>query len=140
MYKNILVPIDLNQSDQSKTSLGHAAELAKSSGANLHLVTVLPEIPNLVAVHMSASYPDDARSSAANELKKLASDHGLGDGDCSTTVRHGPIYQKILDTAETVGADMIVIASHKPEAADYLLGSVAAKVVRHAKSSVLVLR
>ena len=38
------------------------------------------------------------------------------------------------------GAAMIVIASHDPGLADYLLGSVAARVVRHAHCSVLVTR
>jgi nucleotide-binding universal stress UspA family protein len=35
---------------------------------------------------------------------------------------------------------MIVMASHRPEMSDYLLGANAARVVRHAKISVLVVR
>ena len=35
---------------------------------------------------------------------------------------------------------MIVMASHDPVLSDYLLGSVAARVVRHAHCSVLVAR
>ena len=37
-------------------------------------------------------------------------------------------------------ADLIIIASHKPGFQDYFLGSTAAKVVRHAPCSVLVVR
>jgi nucleotide-binding universal stress UspA family protein len=35
---------------------------------------------------------------------------------------------------------MIVMASHRPELKDYLLGPNAARVVRHAECSVLVVR
>ena len=36
--------------------------------------------------------------------------------------------------------DVIVMASHQPKFSDYLLGSTAARVVRHAKCSVLIAR
>ena len=44
-----------------------------------------------------------------------------------------------LEEAEA-SADAIVIASHRPDLSDYLLGSTAARVVRHAQCTVLVLR
>jgi len=42
--------------------------------------------------------------------------------------------------AQEKGVDLIIIASHRPGLQDYFLGSTAAKVVRHAKCSVLVIR
>ena len=42
--------------------------------------------------------------------------------------------------AKEKNADMIIIASHRPGLQDYFLGSTAAKVVRHATCSVLVVR
>jgi nucleotide-binding universal stress UspA family protein len=44
----------------------------------------------------------------------------------------------ILETAKEIGADLIVIASHRPGLQDYFLGSTAARVVRHAECAVLV--
>ena len=55
-------------------------------------------------------------------------------------MRSGHAYNTILDEAEKSGADLIIIASHRPGLQDYLLGSTAAKVVRHANCSVLVVR
>jgi len=49
-------------------------------------------------------------------------------------------HHEILEMAKAKNVDLIVIASHKPGIADYLLGSVAAGVVRHAKCSVHVMR
>ena len=46
----------------------------------------------------------------------------------------------ITDFAEKVGADCVVVGAHKPELIDFLLGSTADRVVRHAPCSVHVLR
>ncbi|MEP4424264.1 MAG: universal stress protein, partial [Nitratireductor sp.] len=46
----------------------------------------------------------------------------------------------ILAVAKEKQADVIVIASHKPGLQDYLIGSTAARVVRHAACSVHVMR
>jgi len=42
--------------------------------------------------------------------------------------------------ARTLGVDLIIMASRRPELEDYLIGSNAARVVRHAHLSVLVVR
>ena len=48
--------------------------------------------------------------------------------------------RSIVDVAKDIHADCIVIGSHKPGLIDYLLGSTAARVVRHAPCAVHVLR
>jgi nucleotide-binding universal stress UspA family protein len=48
--------------------------------------------------------------------------------------------RSIIDVAVQKNADCIVIGSHKPGLIDYLLGSTAARVVRHAPCNVHVLR
>ena len=52
----------------------------------------------------------------------------------------GHTYRSIIDVAVSEGADCIVIGSHKPGLSDFLLGSTAARVVRHAPCSVHVHR
>jgi nucleotide-binding universal stress UspA family protein len=58
----------------------------------------------------------------------------------STIVRIGAIYDEALTEAGEWNADLIVICSNRPTLATYLLGSNAAKIVRHATCSVLVVR
>jgi nucleotide-binding universal stress UspA family protein len=61
----------------------------------------------------------------------------------STTVRQGGIYQEILEEANNIHADLIVMSSHRPQrhaVRTYFLGSNAGHVVRYAKCSVLVVR
>ena len=56
-------------------------------------------------------------------------------------VTHGAsIYAEILGVAEKAEVDLVVIGSHRPAMKDYLLGTNAARVVRHARCSVLVAR
>ncbi|WP_255262553.1 universal stress protein [Proteus mirabilis] len=46
----------------------------------------------------------------------------------------------ILQIADQVNADLIVVSSHNPEADSYHLGSTAADITRYAKRSVMVAR
>src|SRR5690606_1061672 len=56
-------------------------------------------------------------------------------------VDHGVIYRVILHYARQVKCDLVVMSSgRKVDLDDFLLGPNAARVVRHAKCSVLVVR
>ena len=57
-----------------------------------------------------------------------------------THVAAGSVYHAILDTAKAIDADLIVMASHRPQMSDYLIGPNSSHVVRHAKIAVLVVR
>jgi nucleotide-binding universal stress UspA family protein len=52
----------------------------------------------------------------------------------------GSIYHEVLHEVEDMGADLVVVGSHRPSMRSYLLGSNAATIVRHATCSVLVVR
>jgi nucleotide-binding universal stress UspA family protein len=60
--------------------------------------------------------------------------------DVTGRVIAGHSGRTIIDYAKENGVDCIVIGSHKPGLIDYLLGSTAARVVRHAPCAVHVLR
>ncbi len=140
MFKKILVPIDVSQSDSGKAGLKAAAELAGKTGAHLILLNVTGDVQNLVANLLPTNYLETTQESAREDLEKLASSHGLKAGKYEVQTTHGQIYDEILSVAKSSGCDLIVVTSHKPEFSDYLLGSTAAKIVRHAQVSVLVVR
>ena len=58
----------------------------------------------------------------------------------SVAVASGGVYHELLREATEWGADLIVVGSHRPVMSDYLLGSNAKTIVRHAQCSVLVVR
>ena len=57
-----------------------------------------------------------------------------------THIGSGRIYKDVLLVAGELPADIIVIASHRPEISYYMLGPVVARIVLHAKYSVRVVR
>ncbi len=138
MYKNILVPVDLAHKETASAMIEDALALA-AEDAKMTLLYVMPEIPGIVAAHLPAGTADEAKARAEAQLRQLAEDNGAPSNvEALTSV--GPPYHNILETAASDKVDLIVIASHQPELSDYLLGSVAAKVVRHAPCSVHVIR
>ena len=70
----------------------------------------------------------------------MAAKVDLDEGAAAISVRFGDVYQEILAHAKKIGADLIIVASHKPNVGDYLLGTTAARIVRHAACSVFVVR
>ena len=139
MFKKILIPIDFAHVEKSKAILDQAKELADADGSALTLLNVVLEIPPYVALEIPTGTQEKTLTQAEFTLTRLANENGLP----STTkveIREGNPSNEILQMAEEMEADLIVVASHQPEFADYLLGSVASKVVRHARCSVLVLR
>ncbi len=83
------------------------------------------------------------RKAAEDALAIVVKETGLPSGRVSSTVRQGGIYQEILDEANSMQPDLIVMSSHRPQRhamRTYFLGSNAGHVVRYAKCSVLVVR
>ena len=136
MYKTILVPIDMAHVVEGKTNIDLAAQHA-AAGAKIILLNVVEDIPNWAAVELPAGLIDQSIESAQSGLKAIATAAGL---KMETEVRTGHSYNTILEVAKEKNADLIIIASHRPGLQDYFLGSTAAKVVRHANCSVLVVR
>ncbi|MDH3760485.1 MAG: universal stress protein [Gammaproteobacteria bacterium] len=136
MYKTILVPIDMAHVAEGKAIIDVAIDHA-SEGARIILLYVVEEVPNWAAISIPTEIIDKSLKAAHDELKAIANAAGRR---MEVEVRSGHSYNTILDVAEEKGADMVIIASHRPGLQDYFLGSTAAKVVRHAKCSVLVVR
>jgi nucleotide-binding universal stress UspA family protein len=136
MYKKILVPIDMAQVAEGKAIIDDAIEHA-TEGAKIILLYVVEEVPNWAAISLPADLLDKSLKEAHDELKAIANATGR---KMDVEVRTGHSYNTILDVAEEKEADLIIVASHRPGLQDYFLGSTAAKVVRHARCSVLVVR
>ncbi len=139
MFNRILLPIDLNHDSSSQKALPTAIELAKTSGASLHVLTVLPDFGmSIISQYFPEGYEKQVAEKALEELRDFAKKHVPDDIDVQHIVGEGTVYQIILKIAEEIDADLIVMDSRRPELQDYLLGPNAARVVRHADCSVLI--
>jgi len=136
MYKTIIVPIDLSQSDKSPAALRVAKNLADHK-SRIIIVNVVEDIPAYVAAELPTGFIEKSKEDAEADLTALVKDAGL---KAEVDVRSGAPHSEILAAADEKGADLIIVASHRPGLSDYFLGSTAARVVRHANCSVLVVR
>ena len=140
MFQRILVPVDLADIAVAQPALTRAATMARSSGGLLRLVNILSMIPAAYLDYMPSNYDTQERERAAKDLADLAAKTGHDPAKVSTAIRLGAIYHEVLGEAKEWKAHLIVIGSHDPTLATYLIGSNAANIVRHAHCSVLVER
>lgn len=140
MFSTIIVPVDLESEKSPDKLLQAASDIARTNHADVHLLHVIRAAPAIVSQYLESGYEKLASTAVEKRLDALAAGLDIGTGKVGTTVRFGEIYQEILGFADKISADLIVLESHKPGVADFLLGSNAARVVRHAVCSVFVLR
>jgi nucleotide-binding universal stress UspA family protein len=140
MYKTLLVPIDIAEVDTARPALERAVALAQASNGTVRLIHGRSLMPVAYMEFVPATFDIDQQRDAESRLAEIAASVPLPAERVSATVRIGAIYNEILEEAETTGADLIVVGSHRPTMATYLLGSNAATIVRHATCSVLVVR
>ncbi len=134
MYKKIIAALGLSHG-HGVTAL-EAARRLKAEDGTIIALHVLEPVPGFASYYLPEDHEGkirkDAEAAIRERVGKLA--------DAEVVVLDGHPGRTITEYAEQVGADCIIVGSHKPELQDYLLGSTAARVVRHAPCSVHVLR
>ncbi|MCV9877745.1 universal stress protein [Brenneria izbisi] len=142
MYSAILVPVDITEEQLTRNALTHAVRLAKMSNATIHLFHALPDASAFLSAYSFGmkEFENEAVVKANDKLKALAKSIDLPASHVSFSVSFGTPRDEALQLAEELNADLIVIGSRRPDVKTYLLGSNAAAIVRHAKTSVLVIR
>lgn len=140
MFKRILVAIDLAEPELSRPALAQVAELAKASEAEVRLVHVRPFAIEASLAYLPKDFFEAEEKKALEELQLLAKPLQIPDDRLSVSSPTGNVYDHVLAAATEFNAELIVVGSHRPAMSTYLLGSNAARIVRHAKTSVLVVR
>ncbi len=140
MFRKILVPVDLAETELAKPSIETACAMARSTGGTVRLLNVMPMTPVMLAEYVPPDFEAQQKTASEEALAIIAQECGLEPGRVTSVVRQGGIYHEVLEEAKQLGADIIVMSSHRPAMKTYFLGSNAGHVVRYAKCSVLVLR
>lgn len=142
MTKSVLCAVDVQQDHDTKV-LEVADKLARLDDAQLDVISVVPNAGmNLVASYFEENFQGQMVEQVREKLVAKVSSV-LGE-ERNKDIRHlvttGSVYEEILEVAKKTGADLIVIGAHQPHLSEYLLGPNAARVVRHSKASVYVVR
>lgn len=134
MYKKILVPMALDHGVSAKT-----LEIAKALGGGN---------AEIVALHVYEALQGSANTYIDEEARQEGMDRARAELAAKTNhlsgvkaeMVVGHTYRSIIDYARAHDIECIVMGSHRPGFSDYLLGSTAARVVRHAGCAVHVHR
>ena len=144
MFKHILIPVD--GSPASDQAVAKALAVAQAFNSTVTLIYVIdPYAFTGVGADFAygqAEYLSAATAEADVALKgarAVFEAHGITAR--SSVVQGHAVYRAILDAAEAVNADLVVMGSHGRHGLEKLiLGSVTAQVLSHAHLSVLVVR
>ncbi len=140
MYRRIILAVDLTDLSTAPKGLAEALELAKAWGGDLRLVNVVAVVPTTFMEYVPADFDATQTKRATETLNTVIAGIDLPAERKSGAARAGSIYHELLEEAADWNADLIVVGSHRPVMSDYLLGSNAKTIVRHAQCSVLVVR
>ncbi|GAA6163257.1 universal stress protein [Pelagimonas sp. KU-00592-HH] len=136
MYKHILVPVSFDDDRNVAASVAVAVKLL-DDGGKITMIHVMDQLPAYAINYVPEGFHEKARGAIVQSLEDLARD---ADADVEGVVVEGHSGRTIVDWADEHDVNLIVIASHRPGMQDYLLGSTAARVVRHARCAVHVVR
>ncbi|RMC33693.1 universal stress protein [Paracoccus alkanivorans] len=141
MPENVLLPIDLQQSESWKMTLT-AARRQVDDGGTIHLLGIVPDIgSSMVATYLPKDYEVHALQAMKDGLDRFADEHFPEGAKVRTHVGHGHVAETILKIAKKTNADIIVMASpQRDELRSILISSHTNAVVRHSPCSVLVVR
>jgi nucleotide-binding universal stress UspA family protein len=144
MFKHILVPVD--GSISSRQAVEKTIGLAKAFDSAVTVIYVMDPYP-FTGVGTDFAYGQtmylNAATSEANEALHNAKQALVDAGLRVTTsiIESHSAWRGILETAASIGADLIVMGSHGRRGIEKLmLGSVAQRVLSHATLPVLVVR
>ena len=133
MYNKILIASALNQGFSDRAL--EAAKLLVSENGKIIVAHVIEPVNNVVQSFVT----EDVKSKTLEKIKKMMAER-CKDEAIESEILHGQAGREISKYANKIGADCIIIGSHKPGLEDFFLGSTSARVVRYSKCSVHVLR
>lgn len=131
MYNSIIVPVNLAHADASDKAFDTACMIARQFGAKVRVLTIVPHIDDNLRRRPEDSLPD---------LEAYVASKNPGGLDIEAALRTGAPHRAIPRAAEEFGADLIVMNSHNPRIADYVIGSTAAHIALHTNCSVFIVR
>ena len=140
VYQKIVLAVELDPSCDTITTK-KAKALADEFGAQLYLVHAIEHMSSYGAAYGVAAGADIEEmllENASDSMKKQGSELGLSEDH--QVIKVGPARTIILEEADRIGADLIIVGSHGRHGIRLLLGSTANAVLHGAACDVLAVR
>ena len=137
MFHRVMIPTDLAHTEKLTKAITLAGELAQQHGAEIVYVGVTASAPSAIA-HSEQEFAEKLDAFAEGQKKTFKVPVATRTINC-----HDPaveLHPALIDASQTIGADVIVMASHVPGMREHFLSSNAGYVASHAPISVFVVR
>jgi len=131
------IVVGVDGSATARLAAKHAAELANSCGAAIHLVTAYAKRATKTVRAAGETWVVDSLSSAEQVLADVGSDIRVANG-ITSAVMEGDPASAVIDEAKRLDASMIVVGNRRVQGVSRILGSVAADIARRAPCHVLI--
>jgi len=123
MFKDVLLAVDLNDESSWVKALPVALDFTRASGGTLHVLTVVPNFGmSIVGQFFPKGYEKEVGEKVLVVLKEFVKTHIPEDIKTKRIVGEGTVYEVILNIADKVSADMIVVSSGRDDLKVFLLG------------------
>lgn len=142
-YRHIMAGVDVTQ--EASQVLERARDLAREHGARLSVCTVVKPLTQVYGgldmmayTQASVNFEQEAAKQARAQVQTVAAQYDVGADDVHVYI--GAPASQVVEAAEVLGADLIVIGSHGKHGLGLLLGSTANGVLHRAGCDVLTVR
>lgn len=142
-YRHIMAGVDV--SDEASQVLEAARDLAAEHGAKVSVCTVVKPLTQVYGgldmmayTQASVNFEQEAANQARMQVRTLAGRYGVAEADVHVFI--GSPASQLVEAAESLGADLILIGSHGKHGLGLLLGSTANGVLHRAHCDVLTVR
>ena len=140
MFKDILLPINPSDPVTWEKPLETAIYLARSCGARLHVMTVVPSFDYpTVESFFPVDFEEKAHRQTSRELKAFIAEHVPKEINSQSIVAVGSVYEQILKTVDEAKCDLIIMTRKGGPRRHFMLGGNTDKIVQHGHTAVLVL-
>lgn len=141
MYKNIVITLDLSEKSSIQTTLAPALNFANAFNSKLYLVHIIPDFgTKMLEGYLPKNWVEHQKQKCHEQIQSIIQKYVPQEIKIECHIDRGAIYDKVIDYANQVEADLIIISAVRPKFKDYMLGPNASKIVRHSSVSVMVVR
>ena len=127
-------------SDTAARAAERASELARATGASIHVVCAYTSRGTVTVGRGSDVYSVSAFNQAEQIAEQQAASYRVAGITATTFVSEGKPAGVIVDEAERIDAALIVVGNRRMQGVQRVLGAVANDVVHHAPCDVLVVK
>jgi nucleotide-binding universal stress UspA family protein len=138
-YESALVPFD--GSDSSKKALGKAVALSKMNSTGITLLYVIPRYEEMIGFFKTSSIHNRLLEEGRRIIEQAEGMVSRNGTPVRTMVEEGPVGDRIVEIANNLSNDLIVMGSHGWRGVNKaLIGSIAERVIANAAVPILIAR